>query len=108
MKKCVCVCVYGFSSGSDGKASVCNAGDPGSIPGLERSTGEGNGSPLVQCISRVLFMFSALACVLRNYFLQQYNNRIIIRNLLKVLLFLLFTFRSTVHLEFVFMNFVVK
>ena len=32
--------------GSDGKASVCNAGDPGSIPGLGRSPGEGNGSPL--------------------------------------------------------------
>ena len=31
---------------SDGKASVCNAGDPGSIPGLGRSPGEGNGSPL--------------------------------------------------------------
>ena len=28
------------------KASVCNAGDPGSIPGLERSPGEGKGSPL--------------------------------------------------------------
>ena len=28
------------------KASVCNAGDPGSIPGLGRSPGEGNGSPL--------------------------------------------------------------
>ena len=36
----------GFSSGSDGKASVCNTGDPGSIPGLGRSPGEGNGSPL--------------------------------------------------------------
>ena len=34
------------SSGSDGKASVCNAEDPGSIPGLERSPGEGNGSSL--------------------------------------------------------------
>ena len=33
-------------SGSDGKASVCNAGDPGSIPGLGRSPGEGNGNPL--------------------------------------------------------------
>ena len=32
--------------GSDGKASVYNAGDPGSIPGLGRSTGEGNGNPL--------------------------------------------------------------
>ena len=26
--------------------SVCNAGDPGSIPGLGRSPGEGNGNPL--------------------------------------------------------------
>ena len=35
-----------FPGGSDGKASVYNAGDPGSIPGLERSPGEGNGNPL--------------------------------------------------------------
>ena len=32
--------------GSDGKASVYNAGDQGSIPGLRRSPGEGNGNPL--------------------------------------------------------------
>ena len=32
--------------GSDDKASVNNAGDPGSIPGLGRSPGEGNGNPL--------------------------------------------------------------
>ena len=32
-----------FPGGSDSKASVYNAGDPGSIPGLERSLGEGNG-----------------------------------------------------------------
>ena len=31
---------------SDGKASAYNAGDPGSIPGLGRSPGEGNGNPL--------------------------------------------------------------
>ena len=31
--------------GSDGKESVCNAGDPSSIPGLGRSPGEGNGNP---------------------------------------------------------------
>ena len=36
----------GFPGGSDSKASVCNAGDPGSIPGLGRSPGEGNGTPL--------------------------------------------------------------
>ena len=28
------------------KQSACSAGDPGSIPGLERSPGEGNGNPL--------------------------------------------------------------
>ena len=29
-----------------GKESACNAGDPGLIPGLGRSPGEGNGNPL--------------------------------------------------------------
>ena len=32
--------------GSEGKASACNAGDLGSIPGSGRSPGEGNGNPL--------------------------------------------------------------
>ena len=32
--------------GSDGKASTCSAGDLGSIPGLGRSPGEGNGNLL--------------------------------------------------------------
>ena len=32
--------------GSDGKASACNAGDPGLIPGSGRSPGDGNGNPL--------------------------------------------------------------
>ena len=36
----------GFLGGSDGKASVYNAGDPGSIPGLGKTPGEGNGNPL--------------------------------------------------------------
>ena len=36
----------GFPDGSEGKESACNAGDQGSTPGLGRSTGEGNGSPL--------------------------------------------------------------
>ena len=38
-----------FPGGSDGKASVYDAGDPGSIPGSGRSTGEGNGNPLQYC-----------------------------------------------------------
>ena len=35
-----------FPGGSDGKESPCNAEDPGSIPGSERSPGEWNGYPL--------------------------------------------------------------
>ena len=35
-----------FPGGSDGKASAHNAEDPGSIPALGRSLGEGNGNPL--------------------------------------------------------------
>ena len=35
-----------FPGDSKGKASACNAGDLGSIPGLGRSPGEGNGNPL--------------------------------------------------------------
>ena len=38
--------MYVFPGGSDGKASAYNAGDPGSIPGLGRCPGEGNGNPL--------------------------------------------------------------
>ena len=36
----------GFPGSSAGKESACNAGDPGSIPGLGRSAGEGIGYPL--------------------------------------------------------------
>ena len=36
----------GFPGSSDGKASAYNMGDLGSIPGLGRSPGEGNGNPL--------------------------------------------------------------
>ena len=35
--------VHHFPDGSDGKESICNAGDPGFIPGLGRSPGEGSG-----------------------------------------------------------------
>ena len=38
--------VKDFPGGSDGKASVYNVGDPGSIPGWGRSPGEENGNPL--------------------------------------------------------------
>ena len=35
-----------FPDGSVGKESTCNAGDPGLIPGLGKSPGEGKGYPL--------------------------------------------------------------
>ena len=35
-----------FPGGSDGEESACSVGDLGSIPGLERSSGEGKGYPL--------------------------------------------------------------
>ena len=34
-----------FPGSSDSKESACNAGDPGSVPGLGKSPGEGNGNP---------------------------------------------------------------
>ena len=36
----------GFPGRSAGKESACNVGDPGLIPGLERSSGERIGYPL--------------------------------------------------------------
>ena len=35
-----------LAGGSAGKESACNVGDPGLIPGLGRSLGEGKGYPL--------------------------------------------------------------
>ena len=42
----------GFPCSSVGKESACNAADPGSVPGLGRSPGEGNGSILAWRIPR--------------------------------------------------------
>ena len=41
--------VLSFPGSSAGKESACNEGDLGSIPGLERSPGEGKGSLLQYC-----------------------------------------------------------
>ena len=44
-----------FAGGSDSKASDYNAGDLGSIPGLGRSPGEGNGNPLqYSCLENIM------------------------------------------------------
>ena len=46
---------FGFPGGSEVKASACNAGDLGSIPGLGRSPGEGNGNPLqYSCLENLM------------------------------------------------------
>ena len=45
----------GFPGGSVSKESASNAGDPGSIAGLGRSPGEGNGSPLqYSCLENLM------------------------------------------------------
>ena len=42
-----CILVFkGFPGGTEVKASACNVGDLGSIPGSGRSPGEGHGNPL--------------------------------------------------------------
>ena len=46
MLKQGCQFTLGFSGGSDGRESACNAGDLGLISGLGRSSGEGNGYQL--------------------------------------------------------------
>ena len=47
----ICLVSQGLPGGSDGKESVCNTGDLGSIPESGRSPGEGNGN---------LFQYSCL------------------------------------------------
>ena len=45
----------GFPGDSNDKESACNAGDPGSVLGLGRSPGEGNGNPLqYSCLENYL------------------------------------------------------
>ena len=49
------VAQFSFPGSSDGKASACNMGDPGLIPGLGRSPGEGNGNPLqYSCLENLM------------------------------------------------------
>ena len=48
--------IIGFPGGSAGKESTFNAGNPGSIPGLGRSPGEGNGNHSSILAWRILCM----------------------------------------------------
>ena len=46
LDKILCLHSEGFPDSSVGKKSACNVGYPGSIPGLEISSGEGIGYPI--------------------------------------------------------------
>ena len=62
----------GFPGGSDGKESACSKGDLGSLPGSERTPGEGNGTPLqYSCldnsIGRGARQAAISACILSHF-----------------------------------------
>ena len=62
-----CIVIHSFPGCSDGKESACNTGDPGSIPGLRSSPGEGNGNQfqysfLEKSIDRSLEGYSPWGC----------------------------------------------
>ena len=53
----MCLVIYclGFTGGSDGKETACNAGDGCLIPGSRRSPGEGNGNSLqYSCLENLM------------------------------------------------------
>ena len=53
-----------FPGGSDGKVSAYSVGDPGSIPGLGRSSGEGNDNLLqYSCLENSMDKGARLATV---------------------------------------------
>ena len=52
-RKCHLKFSLDFPGGWHSKTSACGVGDPGSIPGLGGSSGEGNGNPLqYSCLGR--------------------------------------------------------
>ena len=53
----------GFPGGSAGKKSTCDAGDLGSIPGLGRPPGEGNGYPLQYSERIVSILENSMDCM---------------------------------------------
>ena len=72
----------GFPGGSDGQESACNVGDPGSMPGLGRSPGEGHGNPLqYSCLEnphgqRSLWYYYQLTLQIMNVRLREHNSRV--------------------------------
>ena len=65
-RKITCYDDTGFPGGSDSKVSAYNVGDPGSIPGWERSPGEENGNPLqYSCLENSMERGTWWAAVMR-------------------------------------------
>ena len=62
-----------FPGGSAGKESACNAGDMGSIPGLGRIPGEGNGYPL-QYSGLENFMDCSIVCGVTRTWLSNFHS----------------------------------
>ena len=60
--------IFNFAGGSDGKESACNAGDPGSFPGLGISPEGGHGNPPSILAWRILWAEEP------EYFLHDENN----------------------------------
>ena len=60
----------GLPGSSDGKESACNTGDLGSIPGLGRSPGEGNGYPL-----QYSGLENSMDCIVHGIAKSQRHNR---------------------------------
>ena len=57
--------IMGSPGGPVGKQSACNAGDLGSIPGLGRTPGEGNGNPfLYSCLENPMDRVACWAIVM--------------------------------------------
>ena len=68
-----------FPGGLDSKESTCNAGDLGSIPGLGRFPGEGNGYPLQHSclgnpLDREAWWATVHGATKESYIIQQLNN----------------------------------
>jgi len=73
--------ILGFPDGSAGKEFTCNStdtGDPGSVPGLGRSPGEGNGNPLqYSCLENSMDR-EALASYIVHGFAKRLNTFILV------------------------------
>ena len=81
----------GFPGGSAGKEATCSVGDLGSIPGLGRSSGEGNGYPL-----QYAGLENSMDCIVYGVA----KSRTLLSDFHFPLFFILISFTSTWHIVF--------